>query len=265
MEITMYRGFNLKIQASNFFDAYKDAGKALFDTDAGRMRPRITQYVKDNAIDATKLQADWFGAENAHVFISHSHRDVDVALGLAGWLDARFGLRSFIDSTVWGYSDDLLKEIDNAHCKNEDKKTYSYEARNRSTSHVHMMLSCALSTMIDHAECVIFLNTPSSILVKDSIDDAGASLTASPWIYAELTTSKLIRKQTPSRGILESLEKSSRERVIADSATPFHYEVELSHLASLNYKDLILWRDAKRIGTDALDALYALKPDHKST
>ncbi|MDN7429919.1 MULTISPECIES: toll/interleukin-1 receptor domain-containing protein [unclassified Burkholderia] len=256
----MYRGFNLKIQNGNPFGTYKDRGKALFDTDSGRMRPEITRYVKDDAIDATQLQADWFGAENAEVFISHSHRDVDLALSLAGWLDAKFGLRAFIDSTVWGYSDDLLKQIDNAHCKNDDEKTYSYEARNRSTSHVHMMLSCALSTMIDRAECIIFLNTPSSIVVKESIDDAGASLTASPWIYAELTTSKLIRKRMPSRVVLESIEKSGRERIIADSATPFHYEVELSHLANLNHNDLIRWQNAERRGTDALDALYAFKP-----
>lgn len=259
----MYRGFNLKIQGDDPFGTHKNRGQALFDADAGRMRPKITQYVKDNAIDATKLQADWFGPENAHVFISHSHRDVDLALGLAGWLDARFGLRAFIDSTVWGHSDDLLKQIDNAYCKNEDKKTYSYEARNRSTSHVHMMLSCALSTMIDRAECVIFLNTPSSIVVKDSIDDAGASLTASPWIYAELTTSKLIRKRRPARIVLESLEKSARRQITADSATQFHYEVELSHLASLNDADLFWWDETGVRGTDALDALYEFKAEPK--
>jgi hypothetical protein len=255
----MYRGFNLKIQGGNPFSTYKDRGKALCDTDAERMRPEITRYVKDNAIDATSLQADWFGPENAHVFISHSHRDVDLALSLAGWLDASFGLHAFIDSTVWGHADDLLKQIDNAHCKNDDERTYNYEARNRSTSHVHMMLSCALSAMIDRTECIIFLNTPSSIVVKESIDDAGASLTASPWIYAELTTSKLIRKVKPTRPVFESFEKAGTERVIADSAT-FHYEVELSHLTGLNHNDLIRWKNAERRGTDALDALYAFKP-----
>lgn len=259
----MYRGFNLKIQNGNPFATYKDAGRALFDTDVGRMRPEITRYVKDSAIDATQLQADWFGTEQANVFISHSHRDIDLALSLAGWLHVVFGLRAFIDSTVWGHSDDLLKQIDNAHCKNDDERTYSYEARNRSTSHVHMMLSCALSTMIDRTECIIFLNTPSSIVVKESIADAGASLTASPWIYAELTTSRLIRKLRPNRIALESLQKSRGERIIADSATPFHYEVELSHLASLNHNDLIRWENVKCRGADALDALYSFKPQQR--
>lgn len=256
----MYRGFNLKIQNTNAFLGYKDRGRALFDADSKRMRPEITRYVKDNAIDATQLQADWFGAEDAHVFISHSHRDVDLALGLAGLLDTKLGLRSFIDSTVWGHSDDLLKKIDDVDCINDDKKTYSYEARNRSTSHVHMMLSCALSAMIDRVECIIFLNTPSSIVVKDSIKDAGASLTASPWIYSELTTSKLIRKQMPTRIALETMLKAGRQRVIADSATQFHYEVELAHLASLNLNELIGWSNTGSSGTDALDALYELKP-----
>jgi hypothetical protein len=256
----MYRGFNLKIHGGNPFIDGKQIGKVLFDTEKENVRREITKYVKDGAIDATKLQADWFGPEDADVFISHSHQDVDVALSLSGWLYWKLGLRSFVDSTVWGYADDLLKSIDDTYCLNEGGQTYSYESRNRSTSHVHMMLSCALSTMMDRAECIIFLNTPSSIIAKDVINEATASLTASPWIYAELMTSKLIEKREPQRRALDSIEKSSQERIIADSAVPFHYEVELFHLTGLTAQDMQRWGEQGLTGSHALDGLYALKP-----
>jgi hypothetical protein len=53
-----------------------------------------------------------------------------------------------------------------------------------------MMLSTALSMMIDKAECLFFLNTPNSIQATEAIDR-----TKSPWIYHEISISSLIRKR----------------------------------------------------------------------
>ena len=55
---------------------------------------------------------------------------------------------------------------------------YDYNKRNYSTSHVHMMLSTALTMMMDEAECVIFLNTPNALSTKDIVHK-----TESPWIF----------------------------------------------------------------------------------
>ena len=69
-----------------------------------------------------------------------------------------------------GYCDDLLRQIDNEHCKKEDGKTYDYNLRNYTTSHVHMMLSTALTEMIDKTECIMFYNTPNSVSLADDLE-----------------------------------------------------------------------------------------------
>lgn len=53
---------------------------------------------------------------------------------------------------------------------------------------VHMMLSSALSTMIDKCECVFFLNTPSSLNLNKK--------TESPWIYYELNIADVVQKKS---------------------------------------------------------------------
>src|SRR5690606_35011062 len=132
----------------------------------------------------------WFPQIDADIFISHSHSDEKMAILLAGWLKETLGVYVFIDSCIWGYSNDLLRQIDNKHCLNPSGETYSYEKRNNSTSHVHMMLSTALNMMIDKTECLFFLNTPNSISTKEVI-----SQTESPWIYSEISMSELVRRK----------------------------------------------------------------------
>lgn len=51
-------------------------------------------------------------------FISHSHSDEKLANMIAGWLNDKFKLNYFIDSNVWGYSDNLIKEL-NARYRNK--------------------------------------------------------------------------------------------------------------------------------------------------
>lgn len=48
-------------------------------------------------------------------------------------------------------------------------KTYDYNLRNYTTSHVHMMLATALTEMIDNTECIMFYNTPNSVLLADDL------------------------------------------------------------------------------------------------
>ena len=53
-----------------------------------------------------------------------------------------------------------------------------------------MMLSIALSNMIDECESVFLLNTPQSISLEDNINK---EQTSSPWIYNELSIANIIR------------------------------------------------------------------------
>lgn len=82
-----------------------------------------------------------------------------------------------------------------------------------------MMLSTALSEMIDNTECVMFYNTPNAVSLVDDIKkikEAKKKVTLSPWIYHELAMTSLIRNRRPSRiiPILENviIHKSFSER-----------------------------------------------------
>ena len=137
---------------------------------------------------------------------------------------------------------------------------YSYEKGNGSTSHVHMMLSMALAKMIDRTECLFFVNTPSSILLSDTIGD---TCTLSPWIYAELQMTEIIRHKEL---------KEYRQAVIPEkfakeiSNLNVKYKVKLDHLESLNSQDLLYLQQSVRKNSctcktplDVLDMLYNYK------
>ena len=152
----------------------------------------------------------------------------------AGWLWEKFRLRSFIDSGVWGYSDHLLKKIDDKYCQNEGGQTYSYEKRNYSTAHVHMMLNVALCRMIDKTECVFLLNTPNSITCAEAINS-----TSSSWIYSEVVMTEIVRKRQLSEyrdGEVVLLEKHAM-----NNQMKFKYDISLKHLEPLNAQDLQRW------------------------
>lgn len=150
----------------------------------------------------------------------------------------------------------MLELIDEEYCMNSGKSMYIYSKRNYSTSHVHMMLTVALAQMIDKTECLFFLNTPTSI-IPDSSD---IKKTESPWIYTELAMSKLIRTKSPEQH-RKAMVKMMSEGGTIEKALSIDYTVDLSHLTSLDKAALDKWGEKKyTIATNALDALYKLKP-----
>lgn len=252
----MFKGFNLKTQQS--FQNYYDIGNQMYHNIKKEVKGNIDKYVcEDGSLNGTEIQSDWFPQINADIFISHSHKDEDLAIGLAGWLYNEFGLVSFIDSCVWGYSNQLLRKIDDIYCLNNDStSSYSYEKRNYSTSHVHMMLSMALAMMIDKTECIFFLNTSNSTCsTKDTIKNE----TNSPWIYSEIITTKVIRKKNLSNGRMEKLEIIIKKALNEYAQLNLHYDLDFKHLYALNDKDLVKWQSSiVTKGTESLDDLYKL-------
>ena len=242
-----------------------------FATSKKEIQRKLKEFILDNGhIDASALQEEWFPTIKADVFISHSHKDNSIAKALAGWLKTTFGLNSFIDSSVWGYCDELLKEIDNKYCKNRidskrfskgDKETYNYTLRNFTTSHVHTLLSSALSQMIDKTECVIFINTPQSVSISSEIESIkGDSITTSPWIYHELAMTSIIKTTKPMRQ--HTISESFSHTEIRDSLPQFDYRIDayLKEMIELTEADLISWEKKKAVnGADSLDKLYELK------
>lgn len=266
----MYRGFNLSLDRElTQFEAYRATGERFMKKRWPELEPNLAKLSGSDAIDGDKIMQDWFRQVDADVFISHSHNDLRLAHGFAGYLHKELGLTPFVDSFVWSSADRLLKEFDDLYCLSEPGSGYRYEykKRNYSTSHVHMMLAASLSEVIDRCECIIFLNTPESIEVKDAKEKAEEK-TASPWIYHELNTSRLIRRKSPSRPRFAK-KMAQREHVAMDSVSlemHVNYKAPLAHLASIGVVDIGAWQvDVRKAretlghsmaGAMALDVLY---------
>lgn len=272
----MYRGFQLRLTSSRLtsqlssrslptnqvieeLKGYADYGREILEADRITVQKKLNEYLlSDGSLDGTKMQEDWFPQIEADVFISHSHRDEDLAFGLAGWLYENLDLTSFVDSAVWGYFQDLENSLLNAYMectprlKRDDLKKFA-------SAHVQMMLSVALTQMIDNTECLFFLNTPSSISIDAPIDGT----TPSPWIYSEIAMSRLIRKRPPKR-YKRSLRESCQKYFAAQSV---RYTLPMDHLTKLDSDSLWDWErkwdgDSFELNdrVTALDSLYELNP-----
>lgn len=256
----MFAGFNVTVDdAAILKDYYFAKGKEILDSYDAAAEKSLERYICDEkGLNGSLIQEDWFPEVKADIFLSHSHKNEKLIISLAGWLYEVFGLKSFVDSSIWGYSDDLLKIIDDKYCmqKKENFKTvYSYEKRNYSTSHVHMMLSMALAKMIDNTECLFFINTPESISVSETMDEYNI---ISPWIYAELETSRLIRHKDLKEYRPEKYSDKDAAHVMN---LQIKYNVKLDNLISINNKDLLYWmkNGRKDVCEFPLDVLYDYK------
>lgn len=207
-------------------------------------------------LKANVIKEKWFPEVSADIFLSHSHKDVELANNFAQFLDEKLGLKTFIDSQAWGYADELLKRIDKEYCYKKESNTYDYDKRNISTTHVHMILSMALTEMINKTECVMFLNTPNSIVLEDDMD-----ITNSPWIYNELVITKLIKKHKPLRKRLIKAERQDSMDESVDKSLRVDYLAPLNHLINMDSDDIIKWKDIyKKVSSASsihpLDILY---------
>ncbi|WP_452602045.1 hypothetical protein [Pontimicrobium sp. MEBiC06410] len=250
----MYRGFNLEIPNDLDFDT--DKIKKYKAKMLAKTRNHFIDYIMTREIiDGNKVIEQWFPIVECDIFLSHSHKDQSKAIMLAIMLEENLGLKTFVDSTVWGYSDSLLKVIDDYYCKHENGESYCYEKRNFSTAHIHLMLNSALNKMIDSCEAIFFMNTPNSITPDDTINNK----TMSPWIFSEIMTTQIIRKKTPQRLRKETRIFSANENLNESVKTQLNieYQIELSHLTKLSLNDIKTWiKNAKLSYETPLDVLY---------
>lgn len=252
----MYIGLNLKYE--NLLTApqekfYYDKGKELFKQYSNSVEEKLEDLIlKNGNIDGTRMQENWLPSVEADIFLSHSHKNEKQAIALSGYLYDKMGIKTFVDSCIWGYSADLLKELDKTFCKRDDGY-FDYNKRNFTTSNVHMMLSTALTKMMDKAECLLFFNTPESI----SFEEGVKSSTLSPWIYSEIEISKLIRKKVLKeyRELEKSIRMFSEGGKMATES--FQYTVELTHLTQITQNHIKRWIDGYDNDKYPLDILYS--------
>ena len=255
----MFAGFNVAIEDKEEFYDYYDSGLEIYYKDKIVLVNDLEKYINpDGSLNGKEIENEWFPDIEAQVFLSHSHDDLDFVVSFAGWLYEKFKIKAFIDSCVWENSDSLLRKIDNKYCvssrnDNGDIKTYSYKSRNKSTSNVHMILYTALMKMIDRTECLMFMNTPSSLKWSDMV--SGKSTTLSPWIYGELLASKLVRNRSReahrklySKTLLEHADKNQKNLNI-------EYTIDVKHLIDIKDNDLIKFAENAGMYKDEFDAL----------
>lgn len=232
----MYKCYRLECneELEELISGYKEIGKKIMEDKKESITKNLREYLReDKLIDFTKLQDDWFPTTDSDVFISHSHKDMDIVNGLAGWITEKFKVNVFVDSYIWNYCDDLLKEIDKEYCKHSNGTSYDYDKRNVSTAHVHMMLANALNKMIDRTECVIFLESENSLNIKNDIEVG----TSSAWIYSELITTSIISRRIPKRLTKDDIEIRESFNGVFSSLSGV-YRVSLEHLIPLNANEL---------------------------
>lgn len=261
----MFSAFNLTITEDFFYDTAKDfeqyieLGKNHIRDGIKSYKMDLGRFIKNKIINGSELQENWFPEIEADIFISHSHDDKDLANALAGWLYDEFKLKVFIDSNVWGYTEQLLDEINNKYSKKRDNNgnwVYDRSTYNIVSQHVNIMLSSALQKIIDKVECVILLNTDNSVNI---FKGGQMNTTYSPWIYSEILCTQIVRKKpllsyrTYKMPIFESTEAKGD---VVDLLVS--YNVSLDHLVDLEENDLMLWLEkySRKNLQYPLDALY---------
>ncbi len=222
---------------------------------------QIEEYLLDenNTLDADIIASKLFPQVEADVFISHSHSDEDKAIKLALSLE-EIGLATFVDSCVWGYSDELLKKIDDKFCIPEGWSHYSYPLRNRTTTNVHMILNSALHEMIDRSELFIFLESENSVKIDDYINKS--EYLSSPWIFSELAFAGRVQRK-PRRqlelmlkGFKESFESVSSEK--RDVEFAYNIPKLTNTMGFSSFQNWIRAKPANQTSDGCIDALEHL-------
>lgn len=234
IEVTDFHNFQPEPICSDDVKKYKaKENKALDD---------LASYliVGSNTLDGDEIQNHLFPEKDVDVFLSHSHADEDEVIKLAIMLE-RQGLSVFIDSCVWGNAFDLLKVIDDEYCYNTTTGNYGYIQRNYSTSHAYMMLNTALHRMIDSCEVFLFLGTPNSVSINESIGSTEVEDSVkSPWILSELALIQHIRRKSAFKDRLKSLTENleiglESYELVMDSVSFSYSKPKLDHQISGRY------------------------------
>ena len=236
-----------KINASSTTDGIVNIGTYLLtESYSGALRQLIEN--EKGIIDGEKLKKDFFPTKDKkkfNVFISHSHSDIKEIEKFANILHNEYGVNCFVDSMVWKDIADLQYDIDDRYSRSTNG-ALDYKAVQRSTAHIHSLLSMALFEMIDQCECCIFVQSNNSLTL-----DFNDTLTLSPWIYEEIFYMNHTKDEFPDRL------KGYYNKVLNETRM-FDSEIKMSHVVDLKgFKPLLqTYLDSRMQGEDFLTRLY---------
>lgn len=235
-----------------------------------RAREVIMASSHDGIVEATQMKDGFFPTNfrnQYQVFISHSHKDIDLVKKFANVLKAKFDVRCFVDSMVWENMEKLLAVIDEKYCKNKKTGNYYYQNRNLSTAHVHAMLTIALMEMIEQCECCIFIQSDNSTIPSLKLRGIEhRDKTFSPWIYEEINFMNMLEPRESQRLLkLFSNLNENEQRAINGFVNP---AVPIIHRLDLDkFKEVKPGKIPYNFNKDEtwLDALYRNMgmPDYK--
>ncbi|HHH6578828.1 TPA: hypothetical protein ACP2OU_004624, partial [Escherichia coli] len=197
-------------------------------------------------ISAKILTDNLFPENEPHIFISHSSKDVNVAIKLANTLYEKYNIISFIDSQLWGHINYALKEMHDRYCKIPDAPYYHYEKSNNLLSHMHTILSMALMRVMDNADSVIFIESSNSIHQymgdatippQEAIEMTAGTL--SPWISAEVNFANTLRlkgHKDREQLLMESADSLSlnKSNIKTDALPKIVHDINLREFIEIN-------------------------------
>ena len=256
----MYRAFNVTLE-SNKYLGYANAQQYENDKSISIQNLRRIINSKD-MLQAYEIKKLLLPSKRYDIFISHSHKDLEIAKGLSGYLNALCGVSCFIDSLYWGNIDELQEELNRMHLHKDEatgKKYFDHQSTMEVAKHANMILASALTEMIDNCECVFFLNTDNSVI--RGTEAISKNETYSPWIYHEVFTTTIIQKKQRSK-----FNESYQFRDNAIKQIPdISYGLDLSGMTVLREEDIFEWEIKINSNKDKhpLDVLYNLNPERK--
>ncbi|WP_051251807.1 hypothetical protein [Psychrilyobacter atlanticus] len=239
----MYRGFKITKETIEKILEDKEYYRRGYKRDAEEIKKKIKnkleKYLTSNSkIDVEKLREEWFPTGEYDIFLSHSHGDIEDIEALAGYLVNEKGLKVFVDSFIWGYYHELLEDLNRTYNWNKNTQTYDHSGAKWCCSNVTMILNSALQEVIDKSEVLFFYNTLNSI----THDYNSKNRTESPWIFSEIETSRIIRKNMPRR--VEAMCEAVREEFSDDyekKVAEFSYWLNNNHLIKIDQDQFNEW------------------------
>ena len=258
----MFSKFRIMVDDQNSLDLekYYHYGEQCLTSHKTMLTKTLDQYVdyKNGVIDGDRIEKEWFKEIKADIFLSHSHDDEKLAVGLAGWLKKELGLEAFVDSCVWGYANDILNQINDKfnmiRIEKDGSKTYSHKKANYAASHIYFMLNSALNNMINKTESFMFINTDHSTFYMDQ--DKATACTLSPWIYSEIVMANTMQRIRPVRP--PKVEKRMDQYRVKYERVEIGHRLDFSDFVTIHLGDFKVWKQARTYDEHPLDTLYRI-------